>query len=161
MSSYLVLAGFCAACFLVALSGAFFRPGPWYDGIAKPSWTPPDYVFAPAWTLLYIMIAVSGWLAWRAAGFSGAPGAFVFYAIQLVANALWSAIFFGMKRPGLAIVDVAIMWVAILATILAFFHVSEWAAYLLIPYLLWVTFASALNIAIWRLNSGVAQPAGR
>jgi translocator protein len=154
---YLILAGFFGACFLTALSGALFRPGPWYDHIAKPAWTPPDYLFAPVWTLLYVMIAVSGWLVWRKAGFAGASGALAIYALQLVFNALWSALFFGMKRPGLAAVDVAALWLSIGATIIAFFPISALAASLLVPYLVWVSFASVLNIAIWRMNSRPIQ----
>ncbi|MDQ0315488.1 TspO/MBR family protein [Amorphus orientalis] len=152
LEPYLVLFGFIVACTLVALSGALFRPGPWYERMAKPSWTPPNYVFGPVWTVLYVMIAVSGWLVWRAAGFEGAPVAFAIYGVQLALNALWSAIFFGMRRPGLAIVDVAALWLSILATIVAFYPHSQTAALLLLPYLVWVSIASALNVAVWRLN---------
>ncbi len=149
----LALLGFAAACFAVASTGAIFRPGEWYKSIAKPSWTPPDWLFGPAWTVLYVMIAISGWLVWREAGLAGAALAFILYALQLVLNGLWSAVFFGMKRIGLALVDVALLWLSILATIVAFYPHSPLAAWLLVPYLAWVSFASALNFAIWRMNA--------
>lgn len=157
---YLVLGGFCVACTLVALTGALFPPGEWYERLAKPSWTPPNWVFGPVWTVLYVMIAVSGWLVWRESGFAGARTAFWIYGVQLVLNGLWSAIFFGMKRPGLAIIDVVALWLSIAATIVAFIPHSTLAAWLLAPYLAWVTLATALNISVWRLNAATANATG-
>ena len=153
------LAGFIVACFAVASSGAFFRPGPWYEQLQKPSWCPPNWLFAPAWTVLYIMIAVSGWLVFRKAGFSGAAVAFTIYVLQLLLNAAWSGIFFGAKRLDLAFGELVLLWLMILATILAFHPIDTTAAYLLIPYLCWVTFAGALNLTIWRLNARRMPPA--
>lgn len=158
--SLVALGGFLAAAFAVASSGAIFRPGKWYfEELRKPAWNPPSWLFAPAWTLLYIMIAVSGWLVWREVGFAGAPLAFVAFAAQLVLNALWSALFFGLKRPDLALVEVVALWAAILANILLFAPISSTAAWLLVPYLLWVSFASVLNAALWRLNRPFGRPA--
>ena len=99
MTSLLGLMAFIGLCFLTALSGAFFMPGEWYRGLAKPSWNPPDWAFAPAWTVLYIMIAVSGWMVWREAGIAGAALPLAVYVVQLLFNAGWSAVFFGMQRP--------------------------------------------------------------
>lgn len=135
-----------------ALPGIYFRPGDWYRSLEKPSWCPPDWLFAPVWTALYISIAVSGWLVWREAG-AAAWQAFVVYGVHLVLNGLWSTIFFGMHRVGLACIEIHLLWLSIVATILAFHPISELAAYLLVPYLLWVTFAVGLNFRIWRLNT--------
>lgn len=143
------LCGFIGICFLAALSGAYFRPGTWYENLAKPWWRPPRYLFAPAWTFLYILIAISGWLIWQKAGFS-AP--LEVYFASLVFNAAWSAFFFGLRRPDLAFIDVVLLWISIGATMAVFYPVEKLAAYLLLPYLGWVGFASALNFSIWQLN---------
>lgn len=153
MIDTVVLFGFVVACAAAAATGIVFRPGVWYRDLAKPSWCPPDWLFGPAWTVLYLSIAVSGWLVWRQAGFAEAGLAFAIYAVQLGLNALWSAIFFGLRRPGLAFVEVVVFWVSIVATIAAFFAIDRVAALVLIPYALWVTFAAALNFRIWRLNA--------
>lgn len=151
MSSGLALAGFLAASFAAASSGAVFKPDDWYSALRKPGWTPKPWVFPAVWTPLYLMIAVSGWLAWRQSGLFALP--FSFYAAQMLLNAAWSAVFFGLRRPDLAFLDLALMWLAILATILGFAPVSAGAAWLLAPYLLWVTIAGVLNASVWRLNS--------
>ena len=151
--SLLALLGFVAACFGAALTGAFFRPGEWYERLVKPSWRPPNRLFAPVWTALYFTIAISGWLVWREAGFSGAGPALVVYAVQLVLNAAWTPIFFGLRRPDLGFLHIVLVWVSIVATILLFYPVHAGAALLLLPYLLWVSFAAALNFAVWRLNT--------
>ncbi|MBB5689720.1 tryptophan-rich sensory protein [Roseomonas alkaliterrae] len=146
------LLGFLGANFLAALSGALFPPGEWYRGLAKPAWNPPDWAFGPAWTVLYVMIAVSGWLVWRKAGFAGAAVPLAAYGVQLLLNAAWSAIFFGMRRPDLAFYELVVFWVAILVTIVLFWPVHRTAALLLLPYLAWVSFAGALNLTLWRMN---------
>ena len=156
MSSLLGLLGFLGANFVVALSGAFFMPGEWYRGLAKPSWNPPDWAFAPAWAVLYVMIAVSGWMVWRQAGFAGAAVPLAIYGVQLLFNAGWSAVFFGLRRPDLALVEIVMLWGSIAATIVLFHPVSAAAAWLLVPYLAWVSFASALNASIWRRNRPTA-----
>ena len=154
VSDVLGLGGFVAVCFAAASSGAFFRPGTWYEQLAKPSWCPPNWLFAPAWSLLFIMIAVSGWLVWRNVGFAGAGLAFAIYGGQLLLNAAWSAIFFGARRVDIAMGELSLLWMAILANILVFYPLVPEAAYLLIPYLCWVSFAGLLNFSIWRLNAG-------
>ncbi len=152
----LALLGFIAACFLAAMTGAFFRPGEWYERLKKPSWRPPNRLFAPVWTILYLMIGISGWLIWREAGFVGAALPLAVYALQLVLNAAWTPLFFGLHRPDLGLVDIVLVWLSIIATILLFVPISVAAALLLVPYLVWVTFATALNFAVWRLNPSAA-----
>jgi benzodiazapine receptor len=152
--SIIVFVGFVGICFLAATTGAMFRPGDWYEHLRKPAWRPPNWVFPPAWTLLYLTIAVSGWLVWRTSGFAGATFPFAIYLVQLILNASWSPIFFGMRRPDLAFIEVVMLWLSIIATIAAFHRVNVVAAWLLLPYLAWVTFAAALNLTIWRLNRG-------
>lgn len=125
----------------------------WYADLAKPTWTPPDWIFAPVWTILYAMMALAAWLVWRQDGFQVAKLALALFAIQLALNSLWSALFFGLQHPAAAAVDIVLLWIAILATIVAFCRHSPWAAGLMVPYLAWVSYATALNIAIWRLNS--------
>jgi translocator protein len=152
--SILVLVGFVGACSLAARMGAAFRPGDWYERLAKPSWRPPNWLFPPAWAVLYLTIAVSGWLVWRKVGFAGAVLPLAIYLVQLVLNAAWSPIFFGLRRPDLAFIEINMLWLSIVVTIAAFYPVNAAAAWLLLPYLAWVTFAAALNFAVWRLNRG-------
>lgn len=159
ISSTVGLLGFIAACFLAALTGALFRPGDWYERLAKPSWRPPNRLFAPVWTILYLMIAISGWLVWLESGFVGAALPLAIYALQLLVNAAWTPLVFGLHRLDLGFFDIVLVWVLIIATILLFYPIDAGAAALLIPYLGWVTFAAALNFAVWRLNPSV-QPQG-
>ena len=138
----------------IASLGALFPPGDWYAGLAKPSFNPPNWVFGPAWTTLYLMIAVATWLLWRAA--PGAPRgrALRLNAVQLLLNAAWSPLFFGLQAPAPALACIVLMWLAILATIIAARPVSRPASWLLVPYLAWVSFATLLNASIWWLNRG-------
>lgn len=146
------LLGFILACAAAAAPGIIIRPGEWYRALAKPSWRPPNWLFGPVWLVLYLSIAVSGWLVWRDVGPEAAAVALAIYALQLVLNGLWSVIFFGLHRPGLAFAEILCLLVAILATIAAFYPLHPIAAYILIPYALWVGFATLLNYSIWRLN---------
>lgn len=148
---------FMLASGAAAVTGIFFRPGAWYRDLAKPPWRPPDWLFGPVWLVLYISIAVSGWLIWRQWGIDGVALALGVFAVQLVLNALWSAIFFGLRRPDLAFIEVLCLWVSIIATIAVFHPIDAAAAYLLIPYALWVSFAAILNYSIWRLNTEQAS----
>ncbi len=141
---------FVAVCLLAASSGGIFRAGPWYDALAKPWWRPPKWLFAPAWSILYFTIAVSGWMVWRQAGL--VASLFGIYFVSLCINAAWSAFFFGLRRMDLAFVDVLLLWLSIVMTIVVFYPVEKRAAFLLLPYLAWVSFASALNFTIWRMN---------
>ena len=125
----------------------------WYPDISKPSWTPPVWLFGPVWTLLFLLMAVSAWVYWgRARGRTLRVGLGLFLG-QLVLNALWSGLFFAARSPGLAFAEIVALWAAIAATLIAFGRVSAMAAGLLVPYLLWVTYATALNGAIWVMNS--------
>jgi benzodiazapine receptor len=140
-------------CFVVALFGAQFGTGEWYMQLAKPSWTPPDAVFGPVWTILYAMMGVAAALTWRQVGFAVARKALLVFGIQLVLNAAWSWIFFGLHRSGTAFVDVVALWCSILATVILFWQIRPLAGVLLLPYLAWVSFASVLNFAVWRMNA--------
>lgn len=144
-----------------ALSGALFPPGAWYETLNKPSWVPPNWLFAPAWSVLYIGIAIAGWLVWTAdtegTELAGRVDvAMVFWGLQLVFNAAWSGLFFGLKRMDIAFYETIPFWLSILGFIVAAWPISVWAAGLFVLYLFWVTFASALNYAMWRLNPGAA-----
>lgn len=147
------LVGWLALCFGAAALGARFRPGPWYVSLRKPAWNPPAWLFAPVWTSLYALMAVAAWLVWRQVGVAPELGLFL---VQLTLNAAWTWLFFGLRRPGLALAEIAVLWLALAVTVLAFWRVLPLAGLLLLPYLAWVTFAGALNVALWRLN----QPRG-
>lgn len=140
---------FLGLCFAAATSGGFFSPGPWYDSLNKPSWTPPDWVFPVAWTVLYTMIAFAGWFTWRSGGWSAA---LAIWGVGLVLNAVWSYLMFGRQDIFAALIDVAGLWLATAAFTIASWPVDKRAALLFLPYLAWVSFAAALNFTVWRLN---------
>lgn len=148
------LAGFLLASFAAGAFGSQFMPGDWYRALNKPSWNPPGWLFGPVWSLLYTMMGVAAWRVWRKAGFRGAPVAMGAFAIQLVLNAAWSWLFFGLHRMDLAFVEIVAMWCAILATAIAFHRIDRPAVWMLGPYLAWVAFASVLNATLWSLNAG-------
>ncbi len=149
---WLGLVGWLVVTFAAAGVGARFMPGPWYDALVKPAWTPPGAVFGPVWTALYTMMAMAAWAVWRQAGFGGAGTALALYVGQLVLNAAWTFLFFGLHRVGLALVDIVALWFLILAVTVLFWRQVRWAGWLMLPYLVWVGFATALNAALWRLN---------
>lgn len=125
----------------------------WYPALKKPSFDPPNSVFAPVWTTLFALIGISLFLVWRkGVDKPGVKPALTIFGVQLGLNVLWSLLFFGLKSPFYALIDIAFLWAAILATIIAFFPLSILASVLLIPYLLWVSFAAVLNYSIWQLN---------
>ena len=124
----------------------------WYADLTKPVWTPPGWLFGPVWTALYLGMAIAAWLVWRKRGIGAAKLPLALFAIQLTLNSLWSVLFFGFQQPGMALIDILLLWCAILATLIAFWRHSTLAGLLLVPYLAWVSFAVALNWAIWRLN---------
>ncbi len=126
----------------------------WYRTVVKPDWNPPNWVFGPVWTTLFVLMGISAWLVWKPAGFKEASTPLSLFAVQLILNVAWSWIFFGMHQIGWAVAEIVILWLAILATTVAFFRQSKPAGWLLVPYLGWVTFASVLNFTIWRLNAG-------
>jgi tryptophan-rich sensory protein len=143
-----------AACAATGWIGSLFTmPNlrPWYANLAKPSWTPPEWLFGPVWSALYLMMAVAAWLVWRRAGLASAP--MWLFVFQLLLNGIWSGIFFKLRWIGPAFAEIAMLWISILATCISFNRVSSAAAWLLVPYFIWVTYASGLNFSIWRLNS--------
>ena len=152
---WVALAVLVASCLAIGAVGGIVTASSvdtWYPGLNKPAWNPPDSVFGPVWTLLYLMMAVAAWLVWRRRGAADVRAAMTLFAVQLGLNAAWSVLFFGLRRPGLAAVEIVLLWLAIVATMALFARVSRPAGWLLVPYLGWVSFAAALNIAIWRLN---------
>jgi len=132
-----------------AYTGMTYLPGPFYAALEKPAWTPPNEVFPPVWAALYVLIAIAGWIVWRAQGFG--PLLWL-WLLHLFLNGVWSYLMFGEKQITYALVDIAALWLAILAFILVAWPVRRSAALLFVPYLLWVTYAAALNFEVWRLN---------
>jgi translocator protein len=125
----------------------------WYTHLAKPGFTPPGWIFGPVWITLYTLMGIASFLVWQKREANPtANKALVVYAVHLVLNALWSVLFFGLKSPGLAFVEIVILWCMILVVINLFLRVNRRAAYLMTPYILWVSFAAVLNFAIWRMN---------
>ena len=152
--SLMALIGWFALTFSAALTGVFVPAGGgWYAGLAKPSWNPPGWLFGPVWTLLYTMMAVAAWLVWRAGGWRTRKGALGLYVGQWALNALWTPLFFGLHRPGLAFIAILALDLAVLGTLIAFWRVRRSAGHLLIPYALWAVFATILNGTIWQLNT--------
>ena len=149
--------GWLAASFLVAALGAIAsaQAASFYAQLARPAWAPPSWVFGPVWTALYLMMAIGAWLVWRRGGFSAARTALSLFIAQLAANALWSWLFFAWHLGAAAFTDIVVLWLLIVATLLAFWRHSKTAAALLVPYLLWVSFAMALNYSVWQLNPGL------
>ncbi len=124
----------------------------WYLALDKPAWTPPSWVFGPAWTTLYALMGVAAWLVWQRGGWAAQRAALGLFAVQLVVNFAWSPVFFNAQRPVLALVDIVVLWLLVALTIRAFAGVSRPASLLLLPYLVWVSYATALNAAIVRAN---------
>lgn len=150
------LAVFLALVVLVSFWGSRFLPGEWYAGLAKPSWNPPSWVFGPVWSALYVLMAVAAWQIWN----SEHPRRVIAVAawlIQLVFNGAWSWIFFGLHRPGIAMLELAGLIVLVAVTIRLFQGIRPVSAALMLPYLAWIVFAFALNVTLWRLNGGGLQ----
>jgi translocator protein len=122
----------------------------WYAHLAKPSFNPPDSVFAPVWTALYVMMAIAAWRVWRVGGIFSS--AMLLWFVQLALNFAWSFIFFSAHQPGFALIDIAVLWLLVALTMITFFRIDAIAGLLFVPYLAWVSFAGLLNEAIWRLN---------
>ena len=144
---------------VAAASGGIFKPGEWYEALEKPRWTPPNWAFPVVWTILYLMIGAAGWIAWRLTGFGLLT---VLWLAQLVFNAAWSYLFFGIRRMGWALIDSGAMWLSIAAFIVLAWPVSPVASLLFVPYLVWVTIAFALNKRVRDLNReamAAARPA--
>ncbi len=125
----------------------------WYPGLLRPTFTPPSWLFAPVWTVLYLAMGVASWLVWRqGVGAGGGQRALTVYVVQLALNGLWSVLFFGLRSPGLALVEVVILLAAVVTCTVLFFGISAAAGALMVPYAAWTAFATALNAGIWLLN---------
>lgn len=146
---------FILACLLVEIIGGFWTKetvATWYPTLAKPSWTPPDWIFGPVWSCLYIMIGVSGWLIYRAGHSHNRSVALIFYGGQLALNFIWSFLFFSLRSPALGLIDIVLLCLSIILTIIKAWPVTRLGSLLLIPYLAWVLYATTLNMGIWLLN---------
>ena len=144
---------YLAACGAAAATGAMFNPGDWYDGLAKPKWTPPNWVFPVTWTVLYLFMAAS---AARVAVLPGSGQAMAFWAVQIAFNTLWTPVFFGLRRLRAAMIVMVGLWLSVAATLIAFAMHDSLAGLLFLPYLIWVTIAGALNFSVLRRNPGAA-----
>ncbi len=148
------LGGWLLASFITAaLAGlASINAAGFYGPHVQPAWAPPAWLFGPAWSVLFVLMGISAWLVWRKHGFAGAGAALKLYGAQLVANALWTWLFFAWRQGAMALAEVALLWLLIAATMVLFWRLHRLAALLLVPYLAWVSFAAALNFTLWRLN---------
>lgn len=152
LRTYSGLLGWIAVSFLAGTVGSIFSPDLWYANLEKPGWTPPDAAFSIVWPVLYLFMGIAAWLIWKDFGFYKARSELTWFVIQLVLNAVWTVIFFGLHLIALALVEILILWTAIFCTMMLFWERNTYAGILLLPYLLWVSFASALNFAIWSMN---------
>ncbi len=134
-----------------ALLGSQFGRGQWYVALQKPPWTPPNWLFGPVWAVLYVTIAIAGWSVWRSRALSITKPILI-WLLQLILNGLWSWLFFGLRRPDLALIDIVALLIAICWFIASANRISRIGAWLFVPYALWVGFAAALNFSIWQLN---------
>jgi tryptophan-rich sensory protein len=148
------LLGWLALVFVAGAIGALasISAADFYTQLDRPAWAPPASLFGPAWTVLYVLMAVAAWLVWRARGFAGARVALTLFIVQLAFNALWTWVFFEWRRGALAFVVVVVLWLLIAATLVAFWRQHRLAGILLLPYLAWVSFASALTWSVWQRN---------
>lgn len=154
MKNALAWLGWVLLSFATALPGSASPPGAWYEALVKPEWTPPGWAFPVVWTTLYVLMGTAAWIVWRrGTKEEGTRKALGLFVLQLVLNAAWTPTFFGARRIFLALALIGVLWLAILATTLAFRRVSGTAALLLVPYLVWVSIATALNYRIWRMNA--------
>lgn len=151
------LAGWLLASFVTGGIGAFASASAasFYGALTQPSWAPPAWLFGPVWSVLYVLMGIAAWLVWREHGFRGAATALKLFVIQLFANALWTWIFFVWHLGALALAEIVVLWLLIAGTIFAFWRLHRLAALLLVPYLAWVGFATALTASLWRLNPAV------
>ncbi len=154
---WLMLLFFLFLCYSVAALASISTSSSgdtWYANLRKPRFQPPKWIFAPVWSVLYFLMALSAWLVWRRAEWGGAKLAWILFFTQLALNAAWSELFFGLRRQGAALVEIVLLFAAIVATAVSFQSVSRPAFWLMVPYALWVAFAALLNFKIWQRNSG-------
>jgi len=151
------LLGWLAISFIASGIGAMasMRADSFYGQLVQPTWAPPPSVFGPVWTILYALMGIAAWLVWRSGGFLASRSALTLFLVQLAVNALWSWLFFAWHHGALAFADIGLLWLLIVATLVSFWRIRPLAGALLIPYLLWVSFAAALNFSVWQLNPQV------
>jgi translocator protein len=152
---YGALAGFLIVTFAAAAFGSwatFSSVKTWYPLLAKPSWTPPGALFGPVWSVLYVAMAVAGWRVWRKSEGAAARRALGLYGAQLLCNLFWSVLFFGLRRPDWALADILLLWVLLVIALVRYWRADRLAGGLWLPYVAWVSFATALNAAVWSLN---------
>ncbi len=156
--NWLALLAFVALGFAAGGLGAAFSPAfspssaSWYANLAKPTWTPPDQLFGPVWTALYLLIGIAVWIIWGERYHRGRNAALIAFAVQLCLNAVWAPLFFGSRNVGLGLLVIVALWLSLVWTVREFWAVRVISAILMLPYLAWVSFAAALNLAIWRHN---------
>ena len=150
--NWVVLLLFVGIAVGVGSLGILFLPGPWYAALSKPAWTPPDRWFGPIWTVLYVSMGIAAWLVWSERYHRARNVALLAYSIQLLINALWVPVFFGAKNIGAALFVIVALWLSVAWTLREFSRVKRAAAWLLVPYIAWVTLAAALNLSIWKHN---------
>jgi len=153
ITRYASMAVFLLLVVLAAMVGSSFQAGDWYVELAKPSWTPPPWLFGPVWSALYLMMALAAWKVWLT-GHHARVGALIWWVLQLALNAAWSWLFFGLERPGWAWMEMSVLIILVVFCIRAFQLLSRPAAYLMVPYLFWLIFAWFLNLSIWSMNGG-------
>jgi tryptophan-rich sensory protein len=146
------LVGWLVLCLAASGTAFFVSTGGWYASLRKPVWNPPSWLFGPVWTLLYVMMAVAAWLVWREGGWKNQTRPLALFLFQWLLNVLWTPLFFGMHRSGLAYIEIVALWSVLAATLGLFWRVKKTAGLLLVPYLVWVTFAAALNFTLWHMN---------
>lgn len=157
MSKWIGLGAFIAICFLAAAIGSWFTAASvksWYPTLMKPAGTPPAWVFGPVWSTLYALMATAAWLVWKQRSAADVTLALALFFTQLALNATWSFLFFGLRRPGLALLEIAVLLAAIITTTSTFAQFSRPAFWLMTPYVVWVSYATYLNLGVWRLNGG-------
>lgn len=154
---FLGLAGWLLVSYAASVVGAVasIQARSFYGQLEQPGWAPPPEIFGPVWTVLYTLMGISAWLVWRSGGFGPNRHALTLFLLQLAFNALWSWLFFAWNLGALALADIIVLWILIVATLISFWRVQPLAGALLVPYLLWVSFASALNFSLWQLNPQV------
>jgi translocator protein len=146
------LIAFVAIMFLAAFPAYFFPPGQWYQGLQKPDWNPPAFLFGPVWSALYVLIAVSVWRIWPFKAETWAKKSILFWVVQWILNTAWSVIFFGLEQPGWALIEIIVLLCVIGLYIVNTYRHNKLASAFFMPYLLWVSFATCLNASIWYLN---------
>lgn len=149
--------GWVVLCFAASAAGAIasIQTREFYDKLVQPQWAPPGWLFGPVWTILFALMAISAWLIWRDGGFAKHKSALTLFIIQLIPNVLWSWLFFAWSKGALAFADIILLWILILATIISFWKLNRLAGAILIPYLLWVSFATVLCYSTWQLNPNI------